>query len=356
MKEMQFAAVMMMTLMSLALIMLLPNRIREDRVANRSRWLMTTGLVLIGVQFLIQYVSGSRATSVQQAIMINLVFFIPAAALMSLSILNLERQGRISRLEWLVGAPTWLLALGLLAYGIASDEQQSRLLLAEILASLAYILMQIYYSWLHLREVSRLELVLADYYDEDRRGLLWWMKLTVVILALTTVMVPLIIFSEGLILGCFALMLFVGIFYMWFCFVRYVITGGSRRVQEAEESAEHDEHTKTATANALQRADKAVEKWIAEGRHLHSGTTKPSAAQEMQLPQYLLSAWIKQQGYASYSRWITTLRVEEAKRTLHSHPEWSNEAVADHCGISRSHFQRVFLEITGVTPTQFQKQ
>ena len=356
MKEMQFAAVVVMTLMSLALIMLLPIRIREDRVANRSRWLMTGGLVLIGMQFLIQYLSGRRATSVEQAIMINLVFFIPAAALMSLSILNLERQGRISRLEWLVGAPTWLLALGLLAYGIASDEQSSRLLLVEILASFAYSLMQIYYSWLHLREVSRLELVLADYYDDGRRGLLWWMKLTIVNLALTTVLVPLLLFSGGWVLACFAMVLFIGIFYMWFCFVRYVISGSSSHFRKAEESAVQDEHAMTATAESLQKVWKAVEKWTAAGRHLHSGTTKPMAAQEMQLPQYLLSAWIKAQGYASYSRWITTLRVEEAKRTLHSHPEWSNEAVADHCGISRSHFQRVFLEITGVTPTQFQKQ
>ena len=98
-----------------------------------------------------------------------------------------------------------------------------------------------------------------------------------------------------------------------------------------------------------------MEKWTSEGGHLHSGTTKPMAAQEMKLPQYLLSAWIKAQGHSSYSKWITTLRVEEAKHALREHPEWSNEAVADHCGISRSHFQRVFLEITGVTPTQFQK-
>ena len=235
---------------------------------------------------------------------------------------------------------------------ITSERPESKALVA---ASVVYGMMQVYYSWLHLREVPRLELALADYYDTDDDGLLWWIKITIVILALITMMVPLIIFSEGWLMACFALFVFVGIFYMWFCFVRYVITGAANHVREAEQSIEQDEHASTVTDEALQKVEKAVKQWTAAGGHLHSGTTKPMAAQAMQLPQYLLSAWIKNQGYSSYSKWITTLRVEEAKRTLHAHPEWSNEAVADHCGISRSHFQRVFAEITGVTPMQYQK-
>lgn len=343
MKEMQFSAVMMMTLMALALLTLLPAKVREDRVANRSRWLMTGGLLLIAVQFLIQYISGMRSSDLQHALTVNLVFFIPSAALMSLNILNLERLGRVRRIEWTIGIVTWLVSLALVACK------------ALVAASVVYGMMQVYYSWLHLREVPRLELALADYYDTDDDGLLWWIKITIVILALITMMVPLIIFSEGWLMACFALFIFVGIFYMWFCFVRYVITGAANHVREAEQSVEQDEHASTVTDEALQKVEKAVKQWTAAGGHLHSGTTKPMAAQAMQLPQYLLSAWIKNQGYSSYSKWITTLRVEEAKRTLHAHPEWSNEAVADHCGISRSHFQRVFAEITGVTPMQYQK-
>lgn len=344
MKEMQFSAVVMMTLMALALVFMLPTKVNEDRAANRSRWLMTGGMVLIGVQFLIQYISDMRTSNMMHAVMVNLVLFIPAAVLMSLSVINLERQGRIKRIEWIIGVATWIVATGLV------------LCKALVAASVIYGIMQIYYSYLQLHELSRLEFLLDNYYDDGRQGLLWWMKLTIVILSFTTVMVPLMIFSQGWILASFALILFVGIFYMWFCFVRYVVSGASTHLIEAEQSAEQEDHSISATPESLQRAEKAVEKWISAGGHLHSGTTKPMAAQEMQLPQYLLSAWIKAQGYSSYSKWITTLRVEEAKNIIIAHPEWSNEAVADHCGISRSHFQRVFLEITGVTPTQFQKK
>ena len=351
MKEMQFAAIVLLTLMALTLATLLPRRVREDRVANRSRWLMTAGLSLIAVQFLIQYLTGLRTTNVPMAVAVNLVFFIPVGALMPLGILNLQRQGRLSRTEWLASVPTWLVAAVLLAYGITAGG--SRLLWTEIGASICYVLMQLYYNWLQLKEVSRMELVLADYYDEERGELLWWMKLTIVLLAIITLLVPLLIFDNGWSLAAFALSLFLAMYYMWFCFVRYVLTGASRHVEEAEQSVRQEEHESPASDDALRRADEAVARWIAAGGHLHSGTTKPIAAQEMQLPLYLLSAWIKNSGYSSYTRWMTTLRIEEAKRTLKAHPDWSVEAIADHCGISRSHFQRVFKQEVGCSPADY---
>lgn len=362
MKEMQFTAVVLMTLMALTLATLLPRRVKEDRVANRSRWFMTAGLALMAVQFFIQYVSGLRTVDVSQAVMVNLAFFIPSAALMSLNIINLERQGHISRMEWMAGVLTWLLAVGLLVFGASGGRHSIRLLWAEFAASVVYGLMQLYYSWIHLREVSRMELVLANYDDEEYDGLLRWMKLNIIILALTTIFVPLLIYSGGWLLAGFGLFLFLGIYYMWFCFVRYVITGASTHMHNAEQSAEEEErekiadataHPLTLTADAMQRVDNAVQRWKTSGGHLRHGTTKPVAAQEMHLPLYLLSAWVKAHGYASYTRWITILRVDEAKRTLQAHPDWSVEAVADHCGISRSHFQRVFKQETGLSPAEF---
>ena len=361
MKEMQLTGIVMMTLMALSLVMLLPSRVKEDRVANRSRWLMTTGLSLIAVQFLIQYVTGFRETSKTLAVIVNLAFFIPAAALLSLNITNLMRQGNFKRIEMLIGPVTWIVSIGLLAFGLMGGENSSRLLWAEIAASILYGLMQQCFSWFHLREMSRMELVLANYYDEERDELLSWMKLSIAMLALMTPLVPVFLFSSGWLLAGFALFLFLCIYYISFCFVRYVLTGASSHVSEAEQSAEEETREEvsddipasTVTDEAMQRANQAVERWVVSGAYLRSGITKPMVAQEMKLPAYLLSAWIKAQGYASYSRWITALRVEEAKRTLQAHPDWSNEAIADHCGISRSHFQRVFKQETGLSPADF---
>ena len=362
MKEMQLTGIMIMTLMALSLATLLPHRVKEDRVANRSRWLMIVGLSLIAVQFLVQYLTGLRETSKTLAVIVNLAFFVPAAALMTLNITNLLRQGCFKRIELLLGPITWLVVVVLLVFGLMGGEDSSRLLWSEVTASIIYGLMQLGLNWLQLREISRMELVLADYFDEERESLLAWMKLSIVMLALMTPLVPLFLFSSGWLLAGFALFLFLCIYYMWFCFVRYLLTGASSRVSEAEQNAEQETLEKTSndivptsavTDEAMQRASQAIERWIASGGYLRSGVTKPVAAQEMKLPAYLLSTWIKAQGYVSYSRWITTLRMEEAKRTLQAHPDWSNEAIADHCGISRSHFQRIFKQETGFSPTDF---
>ena len=61
----------------------------------------------------------------------------------------------------------------------------------------------------------------------------------------------------------------------------------------------------------------------------------------------------KASGHTSFTRWMTTLRIEEAKRVLLEHPDWTNEAVADHCGFSRAYFQKIFKQETGMAPSAF---
>lgn len=74
----------------------------------------------------------------------------------------------------------------------------------------------------------------------------------------------------------------------------------------------------------------------------------------MKLPRYQLSAWLKTTEQELFSPWLTYLRVEEAKKQMKAHPEWSNDIIAEHCGFaSRSYFQTVFRKNTGMTPMQF---
>ena len=57
---------------------------------------------------------------------------------------------------------------------------------------------------------------------------------------------------------------------------------------------------------------------------------------------------------SKFNPWLAYLRVEEAKRQLKEHPDWSNDAIAQRCGFSdRTTLQRTFKEKTGMTPTQF---
>ena len=129
-------------------------------------------------------------------------------------------------------------------------------------------------------------------------------------------------------------------------------------MKDEERVATGSAHTATNTETVLtesvrQHIDTAVEQWLAAGGHLKNGLTSPIAAEAMGIPRYQLTEWVKTSGYASFSRWIVGLRIEEAKRTLLAHRDWSNETVADHCGFSRSHFQKTFKKETGFSPSEF---
>ena len=71
MEEMQFAAIVMMVMMCSALIVLMPNRVKRDKVINRSRLLMIGSLALIGAQFLVQYITQLRTMGITQAVLVT---------------------------------------------------------------------------------------------------------------------------------------------------------------------------------------------------------------------------------------------------------------------------------------------
>lgn len=368
MKEMQFSAIVMMVLMCSALIVLMPGRVKRDKVINQSRWLMVGALGLIGTQFLIQYLTELRTMGVMQAVLVNLTFFVPASSLMNLTILNLQRQGNLNNLERWGWTFVSLLVITGLAIAVVTDgkpiEQLSeRVLWTEIGMSIVYAAMQIYYCLLQFRELQRMQEVIENYYDRERQGLTRWMKHSIGINGLLAVFVPLLIFGPNIIIAIFALTFFWGIFMMWFCFVRYFTSNAMYRVREAEENEREEQQeamiaasngqNDAITSDTMQHVNQAVERWIASGNYLKSGITSAIAADAMNIPRYQLSIWVKASGHSSFTRWITSLRIEEAKRTLREHSDWTNEAVADHCGFSRAYFQKIFKQETGIAPSDF---
>ena len=357
MKEMQFSVVVVMVLMCSALVLLMPRRVRRDAVYNRSCWLMTGALALIGVQFLIQYVTGLRAMGVTQAVLVNLALLLPASGLMSLAILNLQRQGRLSTFERWLWPVVSLLVCVVLAVAVYTDghplEQLSeRVRWTEVGLGIIYAAMQIYYSMMEFRELQRMEAAIENYYDSERRGLTQWIKHAIGVTGLLAVFVPVFIFGPNILLIIYGLAFFWGIFMMWFCFVRYFVSNDMKRVREAEDNTLASDPS-PLTTDAMQHVSRAVERWLASGGHLKAGITSPVAAEAMHIPRYQLTAWVKASGHQSFTRWITVQRIDEAKRVLHEHPEWTNEAVADHCGFSRTHFQKIFKQETGCSPADY---
>lgn len=368
----QFSAIVVLTLLVLKLL-LLPRKVAVNPIVDMARWLMTAGMALLDVQFVLQYILGLRAMGVTQAVLLNLVLFIPCSWTISLALLHLQRQGRVSRLARWMGGVTWAAALVLLGTAAAIDGQPllsdtPELYGAEVAASLLYLMMQGYYSSLHMKSLVAMRRTLQDYYDRDTDGLLRWMKLSIMVLIAMALMVPLLIFVESKGLAIFAILFFTGIFFLVDSFCGYAVSSAPTRVSDAEESASlEDEERRTVdeeltttngtsepTTEVLQHVEEAVNRWVEKGGYRQSGITMPAAAEAIGTPRYLLSAWLKKKENRTYASWMNSLRIDAAKRVIREHPDWSNEAVAQHCGFSdRSYFQKKFKEATGQTPADY---
>jgi AraC-like DNA-binding protein len=363
MKEMQFTAMVLMSMLTLTLVFLLPRRAERDRSFVRSRWLMAGGMALLAVQFLLQYVFGFREMGVTQAVMINLLFFIPTSVLMSLALISLQCQGRLSWKRWMPGLVAYALTVLPICWAavitgdvLSGSEELQR---AEYLSSFVYLIMQLYYSYVVKKGNDRLDEALKNYYDRYMGNLLDWLRRAVNILILIAIFAPLLIFSTGWILTAYALLIFFSIYYLVFSFICYGVSNDSRRIQVAEQNAVETKRDELQgnpvfADGEKKRIERAVERWLAAGGHLHCGITMPIAASEIGVPRYLLSAWLKTTDDQLFNPWLTHLRIDEAKRQLLAHPDWQSETIAERCGFSsRTYFQTVFKKHTGMSPTEF---
>ena len=365
MSQMQFTGLLLMVLLTVKLMSLSVRSVGRETL-NHVRWLMVGCTSLLGLHFLAQMVLGLRSTGhVAQAVALNVASFIPCSAMMSLAIMYLLREWRVTWLDRWIGLFAWIPALALLYIGLSTDghplmAKETQVSWPQIGSTLFFAGLQLYYFVRHMYEMQQLHRALDGYFDRDAYGMLRWMRTSIILLALMALFAPVVIFSNGLPLALYGLFTLCGFFYFVDSFGLYVASSSAKRVMEADQNARKEEEVAAEMTDRQpddsetdQRIVHAVERWIERGGYLKSGVNMPSVASEIGIPQYQLSGWLRQQN-CKYSEWMTSLRIEEAKRVIKSHPDWSNESVAEHCGFSdRTYFQKKFKEKTGMTPADY---
>ena len=374
---MQFTAVVLMLLLTVKLLFLREWRIKS-RQARQARWLMAGGTALMVVHFAIQLKTGLRLQGVTQSVMLNLAMLIPASYLFARAILLLQRRGNLSLADRWTGPAVWTVTMAMLAVAALTDGEPllsntPELRIAEKAGAVLYMLMQGYYTWRHSVSLVAMRRALHNYYDRNTDGMLRWMQYSIVGLMLLALLVPVAIFSSGpgMLIVAFAVYFFL--FYLVDSFCFYLTSPAPERMQAAEQNAdeveeeasreqalipssqraEEDNNVAVLSPEVMNEVEQAVEAWKARGGYCQTGLLQPLAAQDIGITRYRLTAWLHQRGL-KYTEWIALLRIEEAKRIIAAHPDWSNDAVAQHCGFTdRTVLQRTFKKIEGITPQKY---
>ena len=346
---------------------------------------MASGTGLIALQFLLQHTFGFRQMGVTQAVCCNLLFFTPATLLCGMSILYVQRQGRVSWQEWLgVSVPCVVAAIILIGTvvldGIPLREESAPLRTAEYIASVLYVVMQSGIFTMQYKAYKQLALAVDEYYDRSRRDLFGWMGLSMKTMTLLAFIVPLVIFMQGAPLVLFSIGFFFSISYSTISLYTYGVSKDVEQVEEAEMNEElrmkNEECNATlrslveesATAQDSSAQDNApndssffilhssLDKWISSGAYREHNLSLGIVARQMGVPQKQLQMWLRQSEYKKLAGLVASLRIKEAQRVLVEHRDWSVESVADYCGFNdRKYFHQVFQQLTGTTPAKYQQ-
>ena len=376
--EMQISGMLTMLVLSVMLVMAAPGRSTRRNSFARARWMMAAGTGLIALQFLLQHTFGLRQMGVTQAVWCNLLFFTPASLLCGMSILYVQRQGRVSWKEWLgVSVPCVLAAIILIGTvlldGIPLREESTALRTAEYVASVLYVLMQTHIFTMQYKAYKQLEQAVDEYYDRSRRDLFGWMGLSMKTMTLLAFIVPLVIFMQGAPLVLFSIGFFFSISYSTISLYTY---GVSKDVEQVEESLSpnpspnregstdtiddinetRSPHDAAEANSSLFTLHSSLDRWISSGAYREHNLSLGIVARQMGVPQKQLQMWLRQSEYKKLAGLVATLRIEEAQRVLIEHRDWSVESVADYCGFNdRKYFHQVFQQLTGTTPAKYQQ-
>ena len=369
--EMQISGMLTMLVLSVMLVICAPGRSTRRISFAKARWMMAGGTGLIALQFLLQHAFGFRQMGVTQAVWCNLLFFTPSSLLCGMSILYVQRQGRVSWQEWLgVSVPCVVAAIILIGTavldGIPFREESTALRTAEYVTSVLYVLMQSGIFTMQYKAYKQLELAVDEYYDRERRDLFGWMGLSMKTMTLLAFIVPLVIFMQGAPLVLFSIGFFFSISYSTISLYTYGVSKDVEQVEEAgQKSASakrricyRDElHLTSARKQTLnfQLSTLNSTAGFASGHYREHNLTLSIVARQMGVPQKQLQLWLRQSEYKKLAGLVATLRIKEAQRVLIEHRDWSVESVADYCGFNdRKYFHQVFQQYTGTTPAKYQ--
>ena len=362
--EYQFSAMLLMALLTLTLAVVLTRREVNGADVKGSGWLLAGGTLLLSIHFYLQHALGFRDTGeLDKSVFLNLIIILPAAWLINMSMIFLLRKGEVRLWEWLAGPLVYMVALVILITGKLEVVGWMNLNRANHVVSTLYGITLLLYNALEFIELKRIRQALDNFYDQSMRYRIRWMGVSLRLLALVALSSPItIFFGSKLVLPIFGIIVLVSVYYYVLCFVCFCVSESAYLISVAKEEEEEEvrivlpeTQDKRTDSDQNQRVEQAIRKWMEKRGHLKTGITIQDAVDEMQIPRYLLVRWIKGTEYEVFSRWITHLRVEEAKRLLAAHADYSNEAVAYECGFSsRSYFQKIFKEQTGMTPVEYQ--
>lgn len=352
--------------MMLSLVMMLffswfhqPDTSREY---EQMRWCNIASLLLLSVHYFLQIRFGFRAMGPDVGALINTLFYPPAIYISSYSFVHLASRRSFHR-RYILVASINMLIIAVSFIGGFLYYDSLHMPVALYIMGACFFLSILFCFFYPAKEINRM-LKLAD----DESGQLQvqyslFLKTSSRMLYGASLGMSLSIYFTPLlfIMGTLTLisMLF---FIVSFIALGFKIHGVNQIIcSEMEEISAHDYHAAHGDAKPLLTDDQKenISALITDWRNMQgfgsSDLNSTTLASRLNIPKRQLVQYLREVEGKTFRIWLSDLRLEEAKRLIIAHPEYSNETIAESCGFSRSHLQVKFKESTGLTTNDWRE-
>lgn len=240
--EYQFSAMLLMALLTLTLAVVLTRREANGADVKGSGWLLAGGTLLLSIHFYLQHALGFRdAGELHKSVFLNLIFILPAAWLINMSMIFLLRKGEVRLWEWLAGPLVYGVALVILITGKLEVVEWMNLNRANHVVSTLYGITLLLYNALEFIELKRIRQALDNFYDQSMRYRIRWVGVSLRLLALVALSSPItIFFGSKLVLPIFGIIVLVSVYYYVLCFVCFCVSESAYLISVAKEEEEEE--------------------------------------------------------------------------------------------------------------------
>lgn len=356
------------TLLALQLVITsLQVRWKESRY-EASRRMLFTAMSLFSIHYFLQMAHGFRAQGEDVGAVINILFYTPAAFIITIAIINVETSARNVFLHGVRSAVAYVLILGLFIIGVVANKSLhvGNLLYAMLglfVVSMAYFIHVTRRAIIHRKEQLQQES------GTDLIPYVRFSRASITMLYLTAALLPITILFNTLLIYIGPLMLLTVIFFIQtFISLGYYITpkenimGGQEDIlddaPDMETQDSEDEVVSVAqnnlTTDRWKNIEEALSQWCKEGRFKDSEANLFSLSADLGIKRSVLPQYFNQSEYTNFRTWLSEIRYNEAVRMMKAHPTFSNDAISTECGFaSHTQIYRIFKQKTGLSPSQW---
>ena len=351
----------------------------ENKRYERSRWMIVAALIGLAIQYVLQMTFGFRAMHDNLGAVINILLYTPCFSLIAMAIYNIETTRANRRKMNLVcggiNAATLLVFLvGISLHHSLYIKEGLYMMLALFCMSVAYSISMI------VREMIRRKKMLETMAATDMLPYVRYSRASVFILFLSSLTMPVVIFSTTLlfIIGPFVLLALL-FFNLTFISLgsNYIPTeelldkevendalvgtkyryGGALSAKQQTSADSRTESLQPLSDEHRDFIQKSLDDWCANSGYKDCNVNMLTLSRTLSIPKDELSVYFDQYLKTTFRIWLGDIRFNAAKKMILECPDYSNDIVSAECGFSaRTYLYRIFKTKEGCTPTEWREK